>query len=175
MDISISDSVWKISDLRHREFDLLLGVPAAADPGTCDAAQHRLFPPPLRNPSSSESEFLEDWKSYVTEGLATQFSHDLATFSSDLKRAVVTGSDEEGKPVRSLDVPLSHAYQWFSSLNQARLVLADVHQIFDEEGQIRPKENEDFTHFHQRWRYYVQSNYYAAIQEWLVVNVLPHM
>ena len=173
MEITLSDSTWILSNLGPFEYDLLRRVPLAADPQGCEAAKNRLFPPPIRDPGPDEVEFVAEWEAFVTDEFVTQFSEDLTTFANDMKGAKVTGEDEEGEPLRTLEIPVSHGPQWFSALNQARLVLADVHSIYDESGQISPREDEDFADFHTRWRYYVQSNYYASIQEWLVGNVMP--
>ena len=86
--------------------------------------------------------------------------------------AEVVGKDEDGNPIRRLEVPISHAQQWFSSLNQARLVMGDVHDLYDEDGNVRPRENEAFSDFHHRWRIYDRSNFYALIQEWLISRML---
>ena len=172
MHFALSEKSWILEEIGAVEFQLLSDIPKAADPGDSESAQDRLFPPPIRNPGSDEAEFLREWNAYVTDDLITQFSQDLATLSSDLRRAEVVGEDEDGDPIRRLEVPVSHAQQWFSSLNQARLVMGDVHDLYDDDGSVRPRENEAFSDFHHRWRVYDRSNFYAIIQEWLISRIL---
>ena len=178
---------WTMGNLNAGELRLLQQLPVAADPGDCQRAQDRLFPPPLIDPSE-DPELAADWQAYVTSALIERFQSDIETIRGDLRRVrpdqeaqeaqeAQGDSDEEFFRVQIFD---EHAEAWYSGLNQARLVLSAKFNLHPEEaegqGSFRhvelPEPAASLADLESRWLANIQSQFYAAIQEWLVQCVL---
>ena len=95
--------------------EMLRQLPACADPQGSEEATKRLYPKP-----STSTELNQEWIEYVQPELRQLFQTANATVSADLKTL-----SEEADQGFKLRIPLAHADQWLSTLNQARLVLAE--------------------------------------------------
>jgi len=106
--------------------DLLLKIPASADPTGSDAATARLFPQPT---AGREPEADEEWREYVEPDLRELFRDAVGVVADDLKHLSPGGAGE----LRKLNIPVSHLDAWIHALNQARLALAARHEFTDRE------------------------------------------
>jgi formate dehydrogenase maturation protein FdhE len=100
--------------------ELLRQIPLSADPQDSDAARERLFSLPVGK--GEESEFCEEWKSYVEPGLRHLFQSSTKTVKADLEKFREIKNESETS--YALHLPVSHLDAWLNSLNQARLALA---------------------------------------------------
>ncbi|MCE9518077.1 MAG: DUF2017 family protein, partial [Verrucomicrobia bacterium] len=74
-----------------------------------------------------------------------------------------------------LDVPLAHGQAWFSTLNQARLLLDlkyKLHDAKDAPEEFIVQEQSGAGENPERLLVLMRYEFYAWIQEWLVRNVL---
>ena len=167
--------LWRISELQEIQLDFMRMAADDAGLGDFPEGRGRMYPSPLAaREAEREEEFIGDWKEFVSSDLEMQFAGDVGTFLSDLDEAKTTGLHEEtGEKLFLLDVPLEHGSAWFSTLNQARLMLDQKHRLHPEEevdasAFIREAPEDDPARIFVLMRY----EFYAWIQEWLVGHVL---
>jgi len=151
-----------LESVSESELAMLRAVRDAADPASCPEAEKRLFPESVEGKDDEAFDAAADWKEFVVPDLRTQFHEALDQFESDLKRA---RKKRIGLLARyQVDIPMSHVEQWFSALNQARLVLQEKFGL--------PGENERLSledmFARGQWRAYFQSRFYAELQCWLL-------
>lgn len=119
---------------------------------------------------------MDEWREYVGSDLEMQFAGDVGTFLSDIDEAQKYGltPDSEENLFR-LDIPLEHGQSWFSTLNQARLMMDLKHKLHvgdlplnDDMLQELQGSNDNPARLFVLMRY----EFYSWIQEWLVQHVL---
>jgi hypothetical protein len=117
MEFCRKDDSLEISDLDPFLAELLRQIPESTNPEGAEAAEKRLFSPPVQ---SDLGDICAEWKLYVEPELRRLFRTATETVASDLKQ--LNGS----KPFANctLRIPAAHAEAWLSALNQARLVIA---------------------------------------------------
>jgi len=125
MEICREGEALKISDLDPFLAELLRQIPMSANPEGAPTAEARLFTKP-----SAEKEVCAEWKSYVEPELRRLFRSANETVASDLAQL---NGNEKSLRNRSLRIPFEHADAWLSTLNQARLVIAEKYKFSDEE------------------------------------------
>ena len=164
--ISKDDGTWEMQRIRELEFLMLGKLEEAADPGRSSAANDRLYPSPLARPAmdDAEDEMVSDWEDLVHPDLEAQFKSSIKVVLSDMRE--VTSRKRGGEMEYRLVVPKKHADDWCSALNQARIVLHELYQLPDDEGDI------DVDGGHEQWLAMLQSEVYGAIMEFLVRRVL---
>ncbi|MEO8206179.1 MAG: hypothetical protein ABI615_08355, partial [Chthoniobacterales bacterium] len=102
--------------------DWLKNISQAIESGRdSDTVESRLFPLPAEGAETEE--ICADWKAHVQPGL-----HEWFQSTSSLVREDVRGMKQEGDDF-SLSIPVSHIGGWLNALNQARLVLAELHKL----------------------------------------------
>ena len=119
--------------LRIDGIDSLLGMclqelPAILEKRDSPAVRQRIFPNP-----SSDAKANNDWQQHVTPELRHLFVSAGETVVRDL-----TGLD-----AGTLKFQAEHANAWMSALNQARLILGELHHITDadmEAGDLDPRD-----------------------------------
>ena len=145
------------------ELELLREVRDAADPAACPEAEQRLFPDVINDPiADEEAETVADWKEFVVPDLHLQFEEALNQMEGDLSSAA--SSKEDSGNTYAIEIPLSHVPQWYSALNQARLVLQEKYRL---PAESNPMSVEELIAKGQ-WRAYIQSRFYAELQCWLL-------
>lgn len=107
--------------------DFLRRITPSADPGDDEAAKARIFSAPTADPK--EKRFSEDWQEYIEPELARLFQSALEVIDGDLKK--LHADPKTGEAV--LSIPRDHLESWIHGLNQARLVLSERHQLYDED------------------------------------------
>lgn len=115
MELSREDEVLVIRRMDAFLAELLKQLPAAADPQKDPKALERLYPKP-----SDDRELNDEWQDFVQPGLKELFQSAIVTVAADL--ASLSSEDDEASRLR---IPLAHADQWLSTLNQARLSIAE--------------------------------------------------
>lgn len=170
---------WRINEMHSIHLDFLRLAADDASMNDCPGARERLYPAPVRGKDAADNEeLLNDWEEFVAPELEMKFAGEVGTFLSDLDSAVKigpSGDDEDSAEEFRLDVPVDHGMAWFSTLNQARLLLDLKYKLHDaedapEENILReqPSTDDDAARMLVLMRY----EFYAWIQEWLVRHVL---
>jgi hypothetical protein len=167
--------LWRASEMQEIQLDFMRMAGDDAGLGDFPEGRGRMYPSPLgAHETDQQEEFIGDWKEFVSSELEMQFAGDVGTFLSDLDEAKATGLHEEsGEKLFVLDVPIEHGASWFSTLNQARLMMDQKHRLHpDEEADagafIRETQESDPSRIFVLMRY----EFYSWIQEWLVQHVL---
>ena len=134
--------------------ELLRRITSSADPGDSEAARARLFSAPTEDPE--EDGFSEDWQEYVQPELAKLFQSSLEIINGDLKKLRSDPMTGEG----SLAIPSDHLESWIHGLNQARLVLTERYQLYEDDLERHPPLASD-----PRSVMLLQLHVYAHLQE----------
>ena len=193
---------WGLRKFGRVERALLLNIPEAANSEGHRAATERLFPSPLAEEEQFEEghdEFLQDWQDFVASTLRDEFAAAIDTVKSDLDNMQMEEEDsgqrdddlaevedsgdslreddedmeEEGEPQPYyLVLPLANGEHWFSALNQARLVMAERYDLYDEDGRMRVPQDGPSAGDDEIYRIMVQNDLYGYIQEFLVEQVM---
>ncbi len=168
---------WRLGEMQEIHLDFLRLAADDSSMGDCPGGRERLFPQPLTGKDELlDEEFNDEWKELIAPELEMQFAGAVGTLMSDLDsvQTVKKTGDAEVKLYR-LDVPVAHGQSWFSTLNQARLLLDLKYKLHTprdapEESTVREQtgETDDASRLLVLMRY----EFYAWIQEWLVRNVL---
>ena len=138
------------------ELDLLNKILVAGDPSGNAAAESRLYPAPA---DQTETGLIRDWTEFVRPEIERGFAESRELIGADLATAKL----ESGRLSR-LTFPTNHVESWLVVLNQARLVLVEVHKFTEREltAHLLP------LSFTRRQLVLIQINFYAAIQERLI-------
>ena len=89
-------------------------------------AQARLFP----NPTAKDDEANKEWRQMAGPELRHLFVSAGETVARDLTALT---ADETAAEEHQVTFPVEHVNAWMSALNQARLILAEVHKIHDKD------------------------------------------
>ena len=92
-------------------------------------AHDRLFP----NPTAADDKINKEWQQMVSPELRHLFVTAGETVARDL--AGLAGS-RSSRETYEITLPVEHLKAWMSALNQARLILAEIHKIDDEEMNV---------------------------------------
>ena len=168
MYFSLDGKFWTLDEIGDVEWFMLVQLPQAADINQSEKGRERLLPDPIRD--SDEEEFLVDWKEFVVPELETQFTQDVEKVAADLDRA--EEFEEDGNLLRRVSVPNDHAETWYRVLNQARLIINEEHDMSKVEESLILGENNPSEVGEKRWLVMVQFRIYAAIQEFLLSELM---
>jgi Domain of unknown function (DUF2017) len=168
---------WRLGEMQKIHLDFLKLAADDASMSDCPGGRERLFPKPLSGKDEwIDDEFNEEWKEMMAPELEMQFAGDVGIFLADLDSV----QSDKGKggvaaSIYRLDVPAAHGQAWFSTLNQARLLLDlkyKLHDPRDAPGETAAPESFATSDDPARIFVLMRYEFYAWIQEWLVRNVL---
>lgn len=102
--------------------DSLFALPEVLEQRDKPGVRDRLMPPP----TESDEALNTDWQQNVTPDLRHLFVTASETVLRDL-----TGvkPDPQAKHLQQLNFPAEHLNAWLSALNQARLILGELHHV----------------------------------------------
>lgn len=157
------------------EVALLREIPRAADPDGHDGAESRLYPGLFIDPGDRGGDDDEgDWDEIVHPSLRAAFEGALEVVDRDMSGAEPVDGEDGAETLWDVSIPTDHAEAWLSSLNQARLSLAERFDLYDEHGEMLggmvdfpTGEGEQ-----RRWRAAVQSDLYGYLMEWILAHVI---
>jgi hypothetical protein len=89
-------------------------------------AHDRLFP----NPTAEDDKVNNEWRQMADAELRHLFVSAGETVARDLTALEVAGADPE---THQVTFPVEHVNAWMSALNQARLILAEVHKLSEKD------------------------------------------
>ena len=204
MRIVLSQAGWIFDGLTELEWLFLQRLPTVVDElGADDEARLRLFPDPVKEKEQQASEtsgtgddedgenLIGDWKKYVRPELETLFDearHLVAKDLEEVQRFEAEGGGEGaeewgGQIFYSLEVSGEHVEQWNSTLNQARLLMNEVHELAESERKLAdglldmPGEEEETddeegrsrqAKAYPQWLLLAQYGFYGAVQSFLI-------
>ena len=177
LSIQKEEGNWRLSDMEEIHVQLLRQAADDASMTDCPEGRLRMVPKPVAPQDElREGEFLEDWNEYVAEDLENQFAGDVGTLLADLDSLEsYTLEEDPDEELYSVAVPIANGMAWFSTLNQARIML-DQHFILHPHGQeFEPHPDEELipgVDVSERFTAYMRYEFYAVLQEWLVKEVL---
>lgn len=185
----LSEDFWALDALSPAEWHLVAELPATASGEKFDeSAKERLYPSPVDPETPADEESLsqaEDWDSYIKPELEELFSSARKTVEEDLGRVeTVSAADflppeeiedwiSELPDLRRVRVPLEHTEAWYSTLNQARLLMNEEFDIASSGERLaaRMAENPDEVD-QERFLLVAQYELYSAVQIMLVEHIM---
>jgi len=171
MQVDLDGENWVLTEIGDVEWFMLVQLPEAADASQSERGYRRLFPD--LTDESEKPEIRDDWKQFVQPEIEDQFAREIQTVTHDLG-TVEEIEGEQGAAVHQLRLPISHASTWYSVLNQARLILNEEHQIAELEQQLLFGNRNPTDIDERKWLIMVQYRVYAAIQEFLLSELLDN-
>ncbi len=172
---------WRMSGLLGIHIDVLRQAVLDASMTDCAEGRARVYPKPVSDKDAArEAEFVEDWKEFVSDELENQFAGDVGVFMTDIDAAEDLRDAKGGKsPQHRIDVPLDHSWAWYSTLNQARLMLdqkfrlhtPETAELFANEPRQKVSEAEAAAHM-ELVMALERYEFFSAIQGWMVAHVL---
>lgn len=167
---------WRLSEMQEVHVELLRLAADDASMNDCPGARERLLQPPVRGRDAVEhEEIVNDWEELVTPELEMKLAGDVGLFLSDLDSiSKMRTKDPAAAPNFRLDVPLEHVSAWFSTLNQARLLLDLKYKLHDPADAPEETVIQETPPTEDPARLLVMMRYelYSWIQEWLVRNAM---
>jgi hypothetical protein len=137
---------------------LLRQIVPSASPGDHPAARARIYSSPT---GGAEPEFEADWQEYVEPDLREHFETSRSLVERDLATLELPPEEE----FASLHIPVAHLDSWISALNQARLVLAEQHNVTESDMQ------RELTLGDTRGFALFQIEFYGELQFWFIREV----
>lgn len=201
MRMVLSQEGWIFDGLTELEWLFLQRLPTLVDElGADDEARLRLYPDPVREKdtevpepigSRDDADLIGDWKNYVRPELESLFNEACKVVAKDLQQAQRFESVSEGGGVDesggmvfySLEVSGEHVEQWNSALNQARILMNEVHELAESERKLTeglmdiPGAEEESgdgegrtrqAKAHPKWLLLAQYGFYGAAQSFLI-------
>jgi len=204
MRLVLTQEGWVFDGLSGLEWLFLQRLPILVDELVDDGdARLRLFPDPVRgtgeearegsgtDADENGGEITRDWENYVQPELETLFDEARRVVAGDLERVRrfedAGGGDLGGQASFSLEVPGEHVEQWNSTLNQARLLMNEVHDLAETERRLaeglmelwgdeeepggkegRSRQAEAYP----QWLLLAQYGFYGALQSYLIEYVM---
>ena len=180
---------WVLDFLNTAEWFFIHELPSlASGDGFSDEVKKVLFPPPIvdREDKPVGSEETGDWEEFVRPDIEDSFARDRAVVSLDIEGALQTEDplewyeedDEipspppEG-PMWRVVVDMEHTEQWYSTLNQTRILMNRAHGLAEDETRFLMSilgASDDATP--ERGLLLAQYEFYCVIQNILVENVM---
>lgn len=102
--------------------DSLFSLPEILDQRDKPAIRDRLLP----NPTTADKSINDDWQQHVTPELRHLFVAAGETVARDL---TALEPDPRTPPLQQVTFPVEHLEAWISALNQARLILGELHHV----------------------------------------------
>jgi len=181
----LTEEFWALDALSPAEWHLVSKLPdTASGESASDSSRQRLLPPPFAPEEPADEDTLsqlDDWERYVQPDIEDGFRRDREVVEEDLGRAESFAPEEileserldtaEGaSELRRVTVPHEHTDSWYSTLNQARLLMNEEHDLASGEDD---DEGEDIQNMdEQRMVVLAQYELYSVVQSILVENVM---
>jgi hypothetical protein len=151
----LADGSAAIEEVPGEFLDMLRSAKSIAECGD-PGVEARFFPEPTSEPG--EQGMRDDWKALVQPDLHEGFKAAREAMDADLRRAV-----DNGNGTHSIAIPARHLESWLGALNQARLALAEIHHLTDDDMRRQPQTPSD-----ARDEAILLTGFYGMLQEWIV-------
>ncbi len=179
---------WVLDSLEQEEWFFVQQLPGlASGEGFSDEVKRVLFPSPIVDGDGLpvESDESKDWAEFVQPDIEDGFARDRAVVALDIDGAErIDGApswNDEDEDAPTLTGPLwrvvvdaDHTEQWYSTLNQARLLMNRAHNLADDEARffrlLLGASDEEGTG--ERRLLLAQYEFYCVIQNILIENLM---
>lgn len=190
----LSEHHWALDSLFPGEWEWMRRLPhLAAGEDLGPRALDRLYPSPLASDVLADEGTLaqiEDWDELIRPELAQSFAAARAVVEADLARGetLAPGSFDEDDPLleefenagfpyelpplHRVLVPYEHTEAWYSTLNQARLLMNEEYQLAASEDRHLAKSLGAEVGGQDRLLLIAQYEMYSVVQSILVDNVM---
>lgn len=195
MKFILTDTSWILDELDPIEWTFLDRIPEMASGDNLPPEQRRrLLPDPIDVPASEREkheEFLQDWDDYVRPELESSFGDARDQVSRDLAMAAIQAPAVETDPDEPSDEDVAFADEfiarkgatplrvevgrddseaWYSALNQARLLMNEVHDLAEAMERFRWPEEGGNDHPFDGAQVLLMAQYefYTALQSVLI-------
>ena len=152
MRFQLNDDFWALDALSPAEWHLIAELPSTASGEVFrEEARERLYPPPVSADSLADEETIEsveDWNEFVQPEMESTFKEARDTVEKDLSQAEKISMEElfsaeqfealkETLPeLRRVVIPNEHTEAWYSTLNQARLLMNEEYDLASSEERM---------------------------------------
>ncbi len=190
----LAEDFWVLDALSPAEWQLIRDLPeVAAGTRYGDKTRERLFPSPLSEEVIADESTLtqiEDWDELIRPELEESFAQARFIVEKDLRNArpvpfseIVAGelTDDELEeigftmPAHELyrvEVPRGHTEPWYSTLNQARLLMNEEYDLADAEERMLIRSLGAGAMDEERMVLFAQYELYSVVQSILVENLM---
>lgn len=189
----LSEDHWAIDFLFPGEWDCLRSLPRiASGRDFSESARARLFPSPLAPEVLADESTLtqiEDWEELIRPELADTFAKARSLVERDLSMSEVLSPEDldddslradfeaAGLPahlpeMHRVTVPYEHTEAWYSTLNQARLLMNEEYDLAASEDRHLAKTQGPNAINQDRLLLIAQYELYSVLQSILVENVM---
>lgn len=190
----LAEDFWVLDALSPAEWQLIRELPeVAAGTRFGEKTRERLFPSPLSDEVIADESTLsqiEDWDELIRPELEESFARARFIVEKDLRSArtvpfseIIDGelSDDELEeagftmPTHELyrvDVPHEHTEPWYSTLNQARLLMNEEYDLADAEERMLLRSLGAAAMDEERMILFAQYELYSVVQSILVENLM---
>jgi vacuolar-type H+-ATPase subunit I/STV1 len=184
----LTEDFWVLDALSPAEWHLVAELPAAASGESfSESARERLFPPPVDPKTEADPETLEqaaDWKDYVQPELEELFDDARKTVEKDIESVETISAEDFLGPdqpaelashlpeLRRVRIPIENSEAWYSTLNQARLLMNEEHALAESEERLLARLEQADEIDEDRFLLIAQYELYSAVQIMLVENVM---
>lgn len=190
----LAEDFWILDALSPAEWQLLRELPeVAAGTRFSEKTRERLFPSPLAEEVIADENTLsqiEDWDELIRPELEESFARARFIVEKDLLKARAVPFDEvipleisdeeleeEGfprptYPLYRVEISHRHTESWYSTLNQARLLMNEEYDLADAEERILIRSLGSGAMDEERLVLFAQYELYSVVQSILVENLM---
>lgn len=190
----LSEHHWALDSLFPGEWEWIRQLPRiASGRGFHPSSIERLYPSPLAPDVLADESTIsqtEDWEELIRPELAEAFAHARAVVEADLAQSEPMNLDdypvddpirrefeEAGFPselpeMRRILVPYEHTEAWYSTLNQARLLMNEEYDLAAAEERHLAKTLGAGAIGEERLLLIAQYELYSVVQSILVENIM---
>ncbi|MDF1813739.1 MAG: hypothetical protein P1V20_16175 [Verrucomicrobiales bacterium] len=190
MRFTLKEDEWVLDFLNTAEWYFIYELPGlASGEGFSDEVKKVLFPPPIVDKEGKpvSTEETEDWEEFVLPDIEDGFARDRAVVSLDIDAAEKTENPEEwfeeddevpevmpDGPMWRVVVDMDHTEQWYSTLNQTRIMMNKAHGLADDDARffmsLFGPDNSPVSQ--EKALLLAQYEFYCVIQNVLVENLM---
>lgn len=183
----LSEEFWALDALTPAEWHLVTELPGTAAGEKFDeSVNDTLYPSPLSPDTPANEETMgqvEDWEELILPDIEDAFADARKRVESDLDavESLPTAEiiDLEEHPsaaqfaeLRRLMIPLDHVEDWYSTLNQARILMNEAYDLAESDERLQFHAGESKSLDDETVLLYAQYELYSAIQTILVEHVM---
>lgn len=191
MRFTLRETEWVLDFLSTAEWYFVFELPKlASGEGVSEEHLENILPPPIVDESGDpvDSEDTQDWNEYVRPDIEDGFARDRAVVALDIDGAEKTENpvewfDDDDEipepppegPMWRVRVNTDHTEQWYSTLNQTRLLLNREHGLAEDDSRFRMAifgVNDDEGISQEKALLLAQYEFYSVIQNILVENIM---
>ncbi|MDF1754241.1 MAG: hypothetical protein P1U89_15760 [Verrucomicrobiales bacterium] len=190
MRFTLRENEWVLDFLNTAEWYFVYELPGlASGKGFSEEVKNSMLPPPIVDKEGNpvDSEDTDDWNEFVRPDLEDGFAQERAIVSNDIDAAEKTDNplewfyDDEEIPENFPEGPMwrvvvktEHTEQWYSVLNQTRIMMNKEHGLAEDDSRflmaLFGTDSEEIPQ--EKALMLAQYEFYCVIQNILVENIM---